>query len=106
MLGTLAMADKYTKLFVGLAALWLLVIVLGAAIWYYRRRWWLSESQADAEPWTLADLRQLRDTGSMTAEEYEKIRAAMIGGLRAGPGNPDANVNSSDPPDASRKAGF
>jgi hypothetical protein len=105
MVDVLATGDKYTNLFIGLAALWLLIVVLGAGIWYYRRRWWLSESQSADEPFTLADLRQLRDTGGMTEEEYQRVRAAMIGSVRGEPSNPKSAI-SPDPPEASDEAGF
>lgn len=102
----LAMTDKYVNLFVGLAALWLFILVLGAGLWYYRRRWWLSESRSDEQPWTLADLRELRDAGGMTEEEYQKIRAAMIAGFQCDSGNSAAASDSSHSSNPSHKAEF
>lgn len=76
----------YSRLFAWLGVLWLLIIVLGTAVWYYRRRWWRSMSgvSGDEQPWTLADLRQLRESGDLTEEEFQRIRSAMIAGLRPG----------------------
>jgi hypothetical protein len=102
----LAMADKYTNLFVGLAGLWVLIVVLGAGIWYYRRRWWLSDSQSDGDAWTLADLRELRDTGRMTEEEFQKVRAAMIAGLHAGSDDPQGRCGPADTSDRADRGGF
>ncbi|MGB9624817.1 MAG: hypothetical protein ACPMAQ_08140 [Phycisphaerae bacterium] len=102
----LAMADKYTNLLLGLASLWALIVVLGAGVWYYRRRWRLSDSQSAGDAWTLADLRKLRDTGRMTEEEFQKVRAAMIAGLHAGSDDPQGRPGPADTSDRSRSGGI
>ena len=58
-------------------------IVLYVGIWYYRRRW-LDLPRSSSQPWTLEDLRKLRDRGTLTEEEYEAMRAAMIDAYRPG----------------------
>ena len=59
------------------------VIVLGSAVWYYRRRLLKSGDMGDAIPWTLDDLGRMRDGGEITEEEYKSLRAAMIGSYGA-----------------------
>ncbi len=106
MLEIVAAADKYSSLYIALGLLWLFVIVLGVGVWYYRRRWWLSESRSDDQSWTLADLRRMRDAGEMTEEEFQKIRGAMIAGLRRDSDSSEASRNSAEPPTSSHKTGF
>lgn len=83
MLELIGATENYLRLFVWLGVLWALIIVLGASLWYYRRRWIRSGSGEEAAPWTLADLRQLRDSGDLSEEEYQRIRSAMIAGVRS-----------------------
>ncbi len=82
----LALADGYAELITWLLVLMGSIIVLGLGLWYYRRRWLFAERQPDAAPWTLADIRRLRDSGNLTEEEYQRIRASMIGALGAAEG--------------------
>jgi hypothetical protein len=74
------------RLYVGLALLLVLIVALGLFVWYYRR-WMFSEPEQSIEAWSLSDLRGLRESGKITLEEYEKMRAAMIGsaGRKADP---------------------
>jgi hypothetical protein len=59
-------------------------IIVFVAIMWYRRHWLDSGASASSEAWTLDDLQRLRDQGSMTEEEYQAARAAMIASYRGG----------------------
>lgn len=74
------------RLYVGLGLLFVLIVALGLFVWYYRR-WMFSDPEQSMEAWSLSDLRGLRESGQITMEEYEKMRAAMLGsaGRKAGP---------------------
>ncbi len=58
-------------------------IALFAVIAWYRRSW-LESAPSSSQAWTLEDLRRLRDQGSMTEEEFQAARSAMIAAYRAG----------------------
>jgi len=81
-------SHDYANLYIGLTVLLLLVIALGLGVWYYRR-WMFAEASDSTESWTLADLRALRETGELSEEEYEKMRQALIGGMKSAPGRDD-----------------
>lgn len=54
------------------------VIVLGLGLWYYRRRWSRWEDTS-AAPWTLEEIRALRDRGAINEQEYQVLRAQVLG---------------------------
>ena len=58
------------------------LIVLYVGLSYYRRHWLGGEGGSASTPWTLEGLRELREEGIITEEEYRKMRAAMIGSVR------------------------
>lgn len=60
------------------------LIVLGVFVWYYRRRWLVGVDTSPL-PWTFEDLRRLRDQGELSEEEYQRLRAAMIGAATGEP---------------------
>jgi hypothetical protein len=60
----------------------LLGVVAGIAGAVAYRAWKRRDAARTDETFTLADLRRLRDAGELTAEEYERARALVIGGLR------------------------
>lgn len=101
----LAVADRVGRLFLWLAVLWVLIVVLGAAFWYYRRRWLRDVADASSQPWTLADLRALRSRGDITEEEYHKLRSAVLGRYGVGGGEDPSKDNSVGRSDSS-EAGF
>ncbi len=71
------------------------VIVLAVGVWYYRRRW-MDSADSSATPWTFEDLRKLRDQGALSEEEYQALRAAIIGAYRGSSAGPDAAGKASD----------
>ncbi|HUW84916.1 MAG TPA: SHOCT domain-containing protein [Phycisphaerae bacterium] len=56
------------------------VLALGLLVWYYRRR--MHQTQEIAQPWTLHDLRQLHAAGQISDEEFDRLKAQMISGIR------------------------
>ena len=73
----------------------LVAIVFLAVVGWYRRRLLSDEGTSSAEPWTLDDLRRLRADGSLTEDEYQRMRAAMIAayqqrGMGRNRGDPNA----------------
>ncbi|MBN1491811.1 MAG: SHOCT domain-containing protein [Phycisphaerae bacterium] len=77
------------------------LIVLMLAARYYHRL--IDEPPETSEPWTLADLRRLRADGELTEEEYDRLRAAMIAGIRSGLEGDNAAAKGAEPPDSSHK---
>jgi hypothetical protein len=77
-----ASTETYARLYIWLTVLLVAVIVLGVAVWY-ARRWALSKpSSGTGQGWTLAELRELRQAGEVSEEEYEKLRTQIIGAVR------------------------
>ncbi|MCG3136469.1 MAG: hypothetical protein HJJLKODD_00302 [Phycisphaerae bacterium] len=80
----------YTQFFMVLLAasrgdtfLWsALVILLLAgfwAVWWFLRRWFFSGAGGEIEqPFTLQQLRDLKERGELTAVEYETLRQQII----------------------------
>jgi hypothetical protein len=56
------------------------IIVAFVVVMLVRRQYFQAEN-FPKEGFTIADLRALRQSGQMSAEEYEKARAALIGKL-------------------------
>ena len=74
----------------GSILLWSLVLVgsllvLFAAVAWYRK--WLRKDEfaGGAGGFTLSDLRQLHKSGQMSTEEYEKAKAALVDSATASP---------------------
>ena len=67
-----------------IACLWLMgaVILLGVGLWYYRKYWLAPPGDGQSPAWTLDDLRSLHERGELSTEEYQRLRAVMIGSLR------------------------
>jgi len=59
-----------------------LVLAFVAAILLYRGYWLNPDRSTDGTPWTFDDLRKLREKGEITNEEYETLRATLIGSFR------------------------
>jgi len=70
---------------VSCAVIALLVIVGGLGVWYYRKQFLFPDRTEGGGLWTFEDLRQMRDRGDLTEEEYQSLRAAMIGSFDAKP---------------------
>ena len=54
------------------------VVVLVLAIQYYRRHVRAGDSGGD-HPWTLQDLREMHARGDLADEEFERLKARVIG---------------------------
>ena len=67
-----------TRVLPWVAALVLVLVVLVGAIGYYRRRW--RRAREVVSPlWTLQDLRQMYARGDLAKEEYEHLKARLLG---------------------------
>ncbi|HOW70704.1 MAG TPA: hypothetical protein PKY77_08895 [Phycisphaerae bacterium] len=79
------------------------VVVLFGGLWYYRRRWLQADDKAEADrtPWTLDDLRQMRESGQINEVEYQTLRETMIAALRGG--RPDSGASEGGSSDPSRR---
>ena len=77
------------------------VIAMAAIVFKVRRHWVAPADSAQATPWTLHGLRQMRDQGGMTEEEFESVRATMIAGIQ-GESDADGGTLGSSPPAGQR----
>ncbi len=57
----------------------LAVVAIGGVVIYLLRRWLRRGPSAPAEGFTLQQLRELHATGSLTNDEFEQAKAAVIG---------------------------
>jgi len=62
------------------ALLFAMVLLLGAVVLLYRRRY-LGRRSDPAEGFTLADVRRMYKEGQVSKEEYERIRQTLLGGV-------------------------
>jgi hypothetical protein len=87
-------------IFAGGAVLVVVALLFFAGIWRFRERWLKDRgTEESSEPWTLDDLRKLRERGQVTEEEYQKMRQAMIDAYRPR-GAPETEVTPTpDNPD-------
>ena len=76
--------DSVIQVLIWGGVLLLAVIVLFGAVWYYRRRWLTRSELTGGTPWTLDDLRRMREAGDITEEEYRALRAALVAAYRGG----------------------
>ena len=79
------------------------LLVLIAAV-VLVRKWLIGRDEVDQAPgFTLADMRRLRDEGELSEQEYQRIRARLIGearrGLDADDGDSQAPPRPSPPTD-------
>lgn len=65
-------------LFIWSFVLFGVIIIAFAMVALVRRRYFSSES-FPKQGFTISELRQLRDAGQMSTEEFERARAALIG---------------------------
>lgn len=101
MFGSLANAEQSWA-----GIVWACLLLLSALIILYVgvsvfRRYWLKAPDTSSEPWTLDDLRKMRDQGQLTQAEFESLRAAMIGSL-TGDGDSSAKRAESARPNSVR----
>ena len=52
-------SSHVVRILVACGLLFVAVIVLGAVLWYYRRRWLSYAESGEQTPWTFADLRDM-----------------------------------------------
>ncbi len=72
------LAEKAGEILIAGSLLIASFLALGLGLWYYRR--WRGETESPSTaPWTLDDLRKLREQGKLTESEYQKLRDAVIG---------------------------
>ena len=62
-----------------------LIVIVGAVALLLIKRWWKSESEATMPGFTLGDLRALRDSGEISAAEYERAKEQMVRKVRSQP---------------------
>lgn len=57
----------------------ILIIVVGLLIVFFVKKMLLSDDSPAHPAFTLSDLRQMHKSGKMTAEEFERAKAKIIG---------------------------
>lgn len=91
-LGPSAIAAGMTdaaSIIIACAILMGLVVVLFVGLWYYRKWAFSPDDATTGAAWTFEDLRQMRDRGDLSEDEYQSLRAAMLGSYGAsGPNAP------------------
>lgn len=75
-------------------ALWTAVavaalVLMTVAVTLLRRQLFKTEDVKDEPPFLLEDLRQMRDCGQISEEEYRKAREALSAKLKQSPGGAD-----------------
>ncbi|MCL2641212.1 MAG: SHOCT domain-containing protein [Phycisphaerales bacterium] len=72
-----------STLFLWLAVLMVAVIVIGVVVMLLRRKLLNNGSTSEGDAgFSLASLRELRDKGEITREEYERAHAKIVGKAR------------------------
>jgi len=93
-------------------AVWVIVVcsvillagfALYLGVWLCGRRWLKGgePSGGPTQPWTLEDLRKLREQGDLSEEEYQAMRAATIAAYRGKGSAPEAKAPTADNNDSS-----
>jgi len=57
----------------------LALVVLGAAVWWIRRRYLAEAGSTDGGVWSLQQLRELRASGEISEAEFQSLRSEMLG---------------------------
>ena len=95
-----AAGDLFGQVWPWLAAL-LLVVAVGAVVIYVLRRSLGRSDSAATEGFTLQELRELRASGALSDEEFERAKAAIIGRLTSAETQPRPAREPDEPgPDA------
>jgi hypothetical protein len=71
-------SDNVPRILMALGLLALLIVAGALALWYYRRRW-MKGGDIPSTPWTFDVLRQMRERGDVTEDEYQVLRANILG---------------------------
>lgn len=82
-------SQSASKILVACGLLAAALVVLALGVWYYRRRW-IGDSKAGSLPWTFEEIRALRDRGDVTEQEYQVLRAQLLGMASRSPDAPKA----------------
>jgi hypothetical protein len=76
----------------GSALVWTLVLIIALVLMFGAvaayRKWMKSDDAPSGPGFTLGDLRKLHKEGKMTAEEFEKAKAILIGTAKVGTDKP------------------
>jgi hypothetical protein len=80
--------DDARWIFVSCGVIALAIILGGLGIWIYRKRVLFDDQASSQGLWTFEDLRQMRDRGDLTDQEYQALRAAMVGSFQNQGTNP------------------
>lgn len=78
----------------------LLIVMLISAVWIKKKMSPVDESTGGGG-FTLADLRELRRSGAMTEEEYERAKAKMVQSLQLAAARKQEAASPKIPPPAS-----
>lgn len=81
----------------------LMVVVGGLLVWYYRKRVLFSDHTSADAGWTFEDLRQMKEKGDLSEEEYQALRSALIGSFQKDSG---AKQRSEPGPSGNQNSGF
>src|SRR5271154_946554 len=89
MLAELSPADQ-RRVLIALAIMMVLVLIGGFGILMFRRRLWGEEEDDNSSDvgFSLSDLREMRDRGEITPEEYEFTRARVIAKVKSSLASP------------------
>ncbi len=60
------------------AAIFLAFVAVLVIVSTVVRRWTRADDKANRPPWTLRELTELRDSGELTIQQYEKLKARAI----------------------------
>jgi hypothetical protein len=96
--------DKVLPIVLTFAGVTVLAILGRIAISRYRKRL-MRGSQDAIGPWTLDDLRDMRESGQLTDQEYQVLRQRMIGKAMGAAGGVKAKPNPPAGPNDNRHRG-
>ena len=90
-------SESASRIVVACGLLGMALVVLALGLWYYRRRW-VNDAETGSSPWTFEEIRALRDRGDITEEEYQALRAQLLGTASPKPEVPNAVKSSGTDP--------
>lgn len=73
----LAASDNLIDVFIWVGILFVMVALFWLA-WVYARKWSMRDGSEPLTPWTLQDLRELKDRGELSENEYQTLREQII----------------------------
>jgi len=78
MLAVAGSSDRFFEIVLWVAVVIALLLALWV-VWMAFRRWYFAAGQRNTVPWSLHDLRRLKDSGQVSEEEYTRLRQQVIG---------------------------